>query len=451
MMAFRIAVTFVLLMFSSICASIEYHVALSGSDSSGNGSSTSPWRTPEYGAKQLGPGDILSIHAGTYALSTSNLPSGQTAMHRARALVSPPTDVSGSASSPIIIRSAGDGTVLLDAGTSPQWPAVGTNSGDYLTLDGLSVRGAAILWSTTGSTVKNCNLFGGIDTPLSNGGDNFGVVLRVELCTDCLVRNNLLHDNQSGITRDNSPLLIEYDSTNLIVENNDVYNSVGIGIRLKDNPEQVHIRNNYFYDNFNSGLQGANQDSGNDVFIYRNIFRNNNTSKEQGYGGVSQLVELRSWRIYNNTFVNNGAADIRSNFAGTEDTQAWNNIYYNNDGLFYSVGWSSTGATFAGQWTYSDYNVFFGSANWEERSTSWNSLSSFSSARGFDSNSVTTDPGFKNANGTAPSDFKRNAYPTNGRGGSYPDVIGAYVTGNEQIGSAGVRLTPKKIIDLTVD
>jgi len=436
------------LLISASLSSLSYakslHVSKSGSDLSGNGSESKPWMTPEYGAKQLNSGDTLLIHPGTYTLSQENLPSDKNDMNRARALVSPPSGINGTIDSPIIIKSTGDGKVFLDAGSSPQWAAIGTNSGDYLEIDGFSIRGAAILWSTKGAILKNCNLFGGIDTPQSNNGDNFGAVVRVENCIDCLVQNNLLHDNQIGITLANSPLLIEYDSTNLIIENNDIYNSVGIGIRLKDNPNQVHIRNNYIYDNYLSGIQGANQDSGFDIFIYKNIIRNNNISGGKEYGGISQLVEVIGWQIYNNTFINNKNADIRTNYSqALSDIEAWNNLHVNNNENFYSVGWFNSGASFSSQWKYSDYNNFYGNSSWVERSNIWNTLEAFSNAVKFDSNSISANPNFINIAGKHSKSFQRTSYPKNGRGGEFEQVMGAYITGNETIGSNGIRKTPK--------
>jgi len=425
-----------------------FHVALNGNDTSGTGSESAPWRTPEYGAKQLtSAGDTLIIHAGTYTLNRGNLPSGHDSMERYRALVSPPVNVSGTSGNPITIKAYPGDAVLLDAGSSPDWPAVGTNSGDYLVVDGLSVRGAVILWGTTGSVIKNSNLYGGIDTPQSNGGDNFGAVLRLEYCSDCIVQYNLLHDNQVGITQANSPLIIEYDSTNLIIENNDIFNSVGIGIRLKDNPESVTIRFNHIYDNTLSGIQGANQDQGNNVYIHHNIIRNNNTSNSAEDGGIKGLVLLHSWEIYNNTFYENHVADIRVLYDSANDMKFWNNIHYQSSS-YYRAGFSSTGASFSDVIAYSDFNNFYNSGNWKNLNTTFNSLNDLKSNTGYDVNSVVSNPGFILAGGKNAVDYKRASYPLNGRGGVYDSVMGAYVTGFELIGSG---LQPKPPVITSVE
>jgi hypothetical protein len=61
-----------------------------------------------------------------------------------------------------------------------------------------------------------------------------------------------------------------------------------------------------------------------------------------------------------------------------------------------------------------------------------------------ETHSIVSNPGFLNASGqfNTPTDFKRSSYPTGGRGGGYSSVIGAYVTGNEVIGTNPGGLPP---------
>jgi len=409
------------------------YVATTGSDLTGDGSEGNPWRTPEFGAKQLTAGDTLVIQSGTYVLDAANLPVGETTTDRDRALVSPSRNVSGTALNPITIKGAAGASVFLDAGASPQWPAAGTNGGDYLVLDNVTVRGCAILWGSDNSVVKNCDLYGGIDTPIANGGDNFGCVLRVENTTNAVVQNNIMRDNQLGITQDNSPLLMCYSSTGLVVENNDVYGSVGMGLRFKDEPNNVTVRYNYIYDNVQSGISSSNQVQGYNIDIYQNVIRNNNTANNGSHGGIRCNILVSGWNIYNNTFYENGYADVRALYDTTDDINLWNNIH-SNSVHFYRAGFSSTGSQFSTVITYSDYNQFHNGGDWQTRSTNYTTLASYSSGETLDSNSLDTDPNFVNAGGLTAEDYKRTSYPANGRSGVYEDVMGAYVTGNETIG-----------------
>jgi hypothetical protein len=94
---------------------------------------------------------------------------------------------------------------------------------------------------------------------------------------------------------------------------------------------------------------------------------------------------------------------------------------------------------------YLDYNsdlVIAGTPQWQAdlydttAHFTTTSLSAWQSKTSFDVHTVMTDAGFLNASGTyrLATDFKRTVYPTNGRGGAYSAVMGAYVTGMEQIG-----------------
>ncbi len=77
----------------------ERHVSTSGADAN-DGTSTSPWRTIQKAARAAKPGDVVRIHAGTYA---------------ERVVV----EVSGLEGLPITFRAAGDGPVRLDGSGLP--------------------------------------------------------------------------------------------------------------------------------------------------------------------------------------------------------------------------------------------------------------------------------------------------------------------------------------------
>ncbi len=422
----------VLLVSASNIYAADFHVSISGSDTSGDGSIDKPWRTPEFGAKQLSPGDTLIIHSGVYLLSANNLPENQNAINRARAMVSPPIAVDGTPEKPFTIRSAGDGEVFLDAGENPEWPAIGTSEGDYVIIDGFKIRGAAILWDTKGSIIRNSDLFGGLDTPYKNGGDNFGVVLRVENCYECLIQNNNLHDNteRDGIHSD--ALMVEYDTYDTIIEGNNFFNGMGAGLFLKDNPESVHVRNNYFFDNGWSGVESANQDDGHNVYIYNNLFRNNNTKRDDGRGAITFLIEVTHFEVYNNTFYNNNVADLRMRFDSANDIYLWNNLHSKSE-AYIKAGYSSSGASIESVLTYSDYNQFENDFLSRSNNDTYNTISDLKTL-GYELNSTVSSPQFVNPGGIKAEDYKRVDYPPNGRGGDYAQVIGAYISETGSIG-----------------
>jgi Right handed beta helix region len=436
-----------------IAYSTDFHVSLSGNDITGNGSINTPWRTPEYGAKQLSGGDTLYIHAGTYNISTDNVP-GDYSVKRYLPMVSPSPTAVGTLANQIIITNYEKDSVTLDGGINPTWPVAGAGSDNqpssnrphFTTIRGMTIIGAVEFWHVNYGTIENNDIsapYPECSSGNTNICDNFGCAVRVESVTDQTIRNNKIHSNSIGITQLNSPLIMEYDATNLVIEYNDIYNSVGIGIRLKDNPENIIIRYNYIHSNALAGIQSANQDTGHDIYIYQNVFRNNNTTSSTEYSGdITQLVEVHNWYIYNNTFYGNNYANIltsrdRSTISGIN---SWNNIFFSDMNAFYRLDY---GATFASQWSYSDYNNFYGTANWVESST-WSTLSTYQSENSeeFDVNSINSNPNFLNPHGITAASFKRASYPTNGRGGSYVSVMGAYITGDETIGYSNSDPSP---------
>jgi len=100
----------------------EYHVTPSGSDAN-LGTEESPWRTIQYAADYVAPGDTVYIHAGTYAESIT-------------------MSISGNSSSPITFTAAKNeaatikGDITISRGTS------------YLNISNLTVRDFSI-WGIT--------------------------------------------------------------------------------------------------------------------------------------------------------------------------------------------------------------------------------------------------------------------------------------------------------------
>ena len=424
----------------SLCA--EYHVALNGSDSGGNGSLSYPWRSPVYGASRLSSGDTLYIHAGTYQVTTTNSPIKNAA-------ICPAADNTTIKSYP------GDTVILVgNGGIAPTNGVIGTHDGrnirNNVTIDGLIIQGVVVVMGN-GHIVQNCDI--------SIGGDSWsgigqGEVIWIENAANCIIRNNKIHNNtvQSG-HRLNSPLIMEYGSSGITIENNEIYNSVGNGVMLKDHPQNMTVRYNYIHDTYYSGIWTANQVSADNVEIYQNVFNNcNNGTLDPNYaehGGVSIVIHATNVKIYNNTFFNSGNADIVHWVSDTSATfHVWNNISANPKLNHISFPYSAS--VLQGSLLYCDYNNYYNDVQWRYRSNVYSTLANWRTAcqsmvAACDSHSITDNPNFLNSSGTwsRPEDFKRSSYPANGRGGNYAAVMGAYITGNEIIGcGSGVNPAP---------
>lgn len=100
-----------------------YYVATNGSDGN-SGSSSSPWRTPGYGSRQLQPGDTLIIRAGRYVLNTFDAD-----------IITPPT---GTSSQWITIKGE-SGALPVLAGGDNLISAVDLAGVSYLRLENLEI------------------------------------------------------------------------------------------------------------------------------------------------------------------------------------------------------------------------------------------------------------------------------------------------------------------------
>lgn len=296
------------------------------------------------------------------------------------------------------------------------------------------------------------------NSDVSVGGDgwsgtNQGAVVWMDDAVNVQISNNRIHDNGQGSeagTPANNGLFMIYECTDCVIERNTIYGSSGTGITMKDDVQNVDIRYNWIRDNSASGVWTGNNtavDVARSASIYQNIFTGNNTSNNPEHGGIALVVQTSLVNIFNNVFHRNYGSDVvQWPSASAADAVAF--TYFNNISYYargYSLSWPYSGSTFAAQ--YINFNDYFGGAQgWRYRSTTWVPTSIANWRTGIspvltntDASSVSTDPGFLNESGTwsTPSDYKRASYLANGRGGAYASVMGAYVTGLEQIGFSG--------------
>lgn len=387
-----------------------YYVATDG-DNSNPGTISQPWADPVYGSAQLEAGDTMYLRGGTYTVAGG---SGSN--------IRPYADN-------VTISGYTDEDVYIDGGSFPTGTILVANGYDNITYKNMRIKGMAYLVNTSGSTLENLEIWEGGDG--FTGSTDFGELVYINTTTNVTVRNCKLHDNVHSIASggNNSPAIMEYDSSGLLIENNDIYNIVHSGIYLKDNPENITIRFNHFYNCGYSGVQATGQDQGDTVDVYQNVFRGNGASEAFQYGAIMIYGYLTNFNIYNNTFIGNNV-DIKEIVSGgVTSTYVWNNISYNP--TQYHVGSKDTEAFLI---DYIDYNTYYG-GSWEYMRTAKTTLADWQAATSKDANSSVVDPGFVNPTGTLPEDFKRTSYPTDGRGGNYSSVRGAYITGAEVIGA----------------
>jgi hypothetical protein len=337
--------------------------------------------------------------------------------------------------------------------------AMNISSGSNSHFSGLHIYGC-VMYGGTDNTIENFDLSGGWDHQSPIGSDAWYDVIRWFGTRDTL-RNSSLHDNYNHGTgmggSENKAISMHINDQGSIIENCRFYNPVAGYSQSKyqpDNPTesfQYIYRYNVFepapfYINCNADSNGGKQID--DIF-YQNIF----LGSPGGFRGYGQPTTTpHKILIYNNVFYN--APQALFDWGTVDNWDFFNNIIYTDSASTYPIKLDD-GKSIPS--SIIDYNTYYktGSGqltfywNYAIRGNTLGEWQSFTSSQGWpkDVHSSSANPGFLNASGTFsnPSDFKRASYPQNGRGGLWPSVMGAYISGSEIIGPpTGKRPSPPR-------
>ncbi|MEK9154448.1 MAG: fibronectin type III domain-containing protein, partial [Patescibacteria group bacterium] len=402
------------------------------------GSGTSRVYTDVYAASQaLANGDTLYIRAGEYWSDVTPYGGGTGASWWMGSL-----NIDNSSN--ILIKNYNNEYVLIKGGSSKTIPQYHPNNAIFLagtnnTIDGISTFGGFVFGGSD-NTLKNCDLSGGWDHqgPWGTTDAAWPNVIRLINSRNALIQNCKLHDNaqSAGGSFGNLALVMHEKDENTIFENNKFYNPIRGWVHPKYQSQNGTIQATYRYNEFvasaSGGFEGAALNYGKIIKIYQNVFRGASADRYFFYQNMDPLT----FQIYNNVFFNVGRPLYSWSTAALYAHNFFNNIIYNNVNGNYNI--SFDGSSFV---HYSDYNNFYTPSGitaswWHNYGTRATTLSGWQSYSGLDLNSVNTNPNFINSSGSFSSsaDFKRSSYSSNGRGGSWPSVMGAYITGNECIG-----------------
>ena len=425
------------------------------------GSGTNKAYSDAYTASQaLNNGDTLSIRAGEYYSDVTGK-SGYIWVYGSMTV----------RASNVTIKNYNDETVWLKGGASRVTPAAHPNNalflyGNNITVDGLNLYGGTIV-SGSNNTIKNCDLSGGFDhqAPWNTSTPDaaWPNVIRFIESSNALVQNCKLHDNvkpPAGGNDSNMGLVMHERDDNTIVENCEFYNPCASFGYLKYqsgyNGYAFHgtgVHATYRYNLFRAGTNGGSggwelaaglPNAPNPVqneYFYQNIFIGCQSGFLDEFVASGTLFAF----IYNNTFYNSPKALF--NWSGNDVYNWFNNVIINDTAGNFNISLDGSTGTI---WSYMDYNNYFASGvvaswyqNWSTRASTLSAWQNYTSGLGSakDTHSVNTNPNFINASGTfsQASDFQRTSYPQNGRGGSWRSVMGAYVTGTENIGVTGAQ------------
>jgi parallel beta-helix repeat protein len=264
-------------------------VATNGNDSN-PGTLASPFRTIAKGTSAQRPGDTLYIRGGTYTepVNVTSIKGGTAALQ---------TTVSRYGSETVIIR--------------PSAPCIAGTYGDttvaYITFDGLICDGTGAgnqqfwtIWQSHHITFRN----GEIKNWTGNG-------IFITDTHDIHITNNKIHDQ---VTMDVNRWYGLYicDTSNSIIEGNDIYNNPGGGIQI---------------------YNGTN----NNNIIRGNLIHGNDQLSTSIVGGITVYSQSDNTQIYNNVIYGNGTESATYSpgitvGSGPTNTKIWNNTIYGNLG-----------------------------------------------------------------------------------------------------------------------
>jgi hypothetical protein len=366
---------------------------------------------------------------------------------------------SGTATAPITFKAyPGEIPVFLDNIYGGALGAVGRN---YITWDGftgtiansvgtgLEVIAFAYFQDATGCVFRNGNISG----VLKDSHHNAGLITLLRT-TNTLIENNRLHDmnNDPGGSSElavNAAAILSFNSTGLVVKNNDIYNNY-LGVWDKDTES-----NNRYYQNHIWGGSTAQTRCHVGIQIREGIVRLGQPDNPQAYQNVIRNCDVGAWVSYDDTRIN--SAKIYNNVVfhdsgvgaeagvlvseGSAGAEIYNNIIH---GYPYPLMYFAPLATTV---AYSNRNLFHHASamSWSVGyyATTYASLGSWRTATGFDVDSIQANPQFVTAGGTTPADFRlATGSPAIGGGRNGVDM-GAYPTAmSPSIGSSVLRPKP---------
>lgn len=251
----------------------DYYVSTSGSDSN-DGSSGSPWLTPNYAYSQAVGGDIVEFAAGTYPALTD----------------SPSATVF---SSEVTFRAATGETVVFDGMSITANTTIKTIN---LTVDGIDFTDSVLCEYCDSVTIKNASVT--TDAPISGSDAALGVravkfsdcsnmladTLDIshsaigfvfDFCDTCTLTNSTIHDlGHDGIR--------VVSSQDILVSYNHVY---GVNDGATDAEETWSIHADTLQFIVSGSLVGGNYIPNDGVIIYGNIF----------HDAESQLMQFNNY------------------------------------------------------------------------------------------------------------------------------------------------------------
>lgn len=292
---------------SSSSTENSYYVSASGSDSTGNGSSTKPWATIAHASKHVSAGAVVYVAAGTYKGSFTTSASGTSSAYISYVATS--ADFSKNVNCAQIAANHGNlaGCPRLVGTNGTTW----VNTGNYVAIQGFDVTGPGIngIYTEGNATAISGNHVHDILTGTCNDEGGSGINLNG---TNAQVTGNYVHNIGPYPKACGYVQGIYFLTSGGYAENNISFNNSGFGIQLWHHPEKIYLLNNTIFKNASGGIVLGTDDS--DVVVDHITVQNNIVANNGGVGVQEQGASASSTGTHNvytnNLLYGNGSGEI---------------------------------------------------------------------------------------------------------------------------------------------
>lgn len=408
-----------------------------------NNSSTRPWRT--LGRAVWGSSSRSSPNAAEAARA------GDTVYVAAGVYTSPGTGIRYEPSyNPVNNGSAAEGYISFEAQgqvvlqlNSSNGPVIGGYGKSYIRWKGFYINetnapyrsdtGLITIFSSNNIVIEG-NEVVGIATTVQ---DNHNGV-RIEGSSFVTLTNNRIHgvtyDPSGWDTSHNAAGVMLYGSNNITIEHNEIFDSnAGIFPKGNDNYNIV-IRRNLIHNCIKGIRISYSHPTLGQNLVYQNVIRDGNTRGETV--GINVAENTNNYTFANNTIDNVQNGIYFSNSANQSNLVFRNNVITNTNNAFNAYVANSRAFTL-------DNQNYFNTNEWAYGGVIYYTLSAWRSAIAGDGASSTSDPQYMD---NAINNFRlRSTSPAINSGVDILDLnnngnrgdavnLGAYLTGNEQIG-----------------
>lgn len=398
--------------------------------------------TAPVSAQAAVAGDIVLVSAGIYWETGYN----QFAGAKFEVALNPAN--SGTSGNLITFRGVGDVYVRLLNGI--RGPMIGAAYKNYIVWDhfiiddyyGGSVQdtGPVVFGATTGSKLLNSTVKGHNGTHYWGyallQGDNYNGV-RLNNAASVLIQNNTIHGIWSELSSpslsENDAGIMTYDSYENIIENNTIYD-VGTGVYIKgEHPGYLQysniVRKNLFYAISRYGIQVVNTKSTQESqrnYVTQNIVRDCTSVYAKGIVTGGHATTTNYVTVSNNT-VDSCGMNYALRADPMENIVLRNNISTNATDESFNAGDINSKSG----WT-TNYNMHYGRDKWSYNGIAYTNFTSWKAAISDDAHSSVANPLYVDRSG---KNFHLQAGSPARTASDTGGPVGAYITGNEVIGS----------------